>query len=66
MRDLRAQGVNGFHLCTLNLEKSVTRVLEKLEWVKPGQSNKAVGQRVSLSGAPLSRLLHWVERCATC
>lgn len=55
MRDLRAQGVNGFHLCTLNLEKSVTRVLEKLEWVKPGQSNKAVGQRVSLSVASLLR-----------
>lgn len=61
MRDLRKGGVNGFHLCTLNLEKSVTKVLEKLEWVTPGQ-NKAVGMRVSfgllgvrLGSAPLVR-----------
>lgn len=26
-------GIRGFHLCTLNLEKSVRRVLESLEWV---------------------------------
>lgn len=36
MRALFANGVRGFHLCTLNLEKSVTKVLELLEWVEPG------------------------------
>lgn len=33
MQALRKEGIRGYHLCTLNLEKSVTRVLEKLEWV---------------------------------
>ncbi|GAA5903910.1 methylenetetrahydrofolate reductase (NAD(P)H) MET12 [Sporobolomyces salmoneus] len=31
-------GIRGFHLCTLNLEKSITRVLELLGWV--GSSEK--------------------------
>jgi len=35
MRALFEKGVRGYHLCTLNLEKSVTRVLELLEWVEP-------------------------------
>jgi len=35
MRALFEQGIRGFHLCTLNLEKSVTRVLELLQWVEP-------------------------------
>jgi len=34
-------GVRGFHLCTLNLEKSITRVLEGLGWVeREGQRSK--------------------------
>lgn len=45
MRQLRAEGIQGFHLCTLNLEKSVTRVLEQLEWVTPGTTK--ISQRVS-------------------
>lgn len=36
MRALFEHGIRGYHLCTLNLEKSVTRVLELLEWVEPG------------------------------
>ena len=35
IRQLRTEGIQGFHLCTLNLEKSVKRVLELLEWVTP-------------------------------
>ncbi|KAK4694945.1 methylenetetrahydrofolate reductase (NADH), partial [Phenoliferia sp. Uapishka_3] len=35
MRSLRSQGIMGYHLCTLNLEKSVTRLLQQLEWVTP-------------------------------
>ena len=35
MRTLRSEGISGYHLCTLNLEKSVTRVLNQLEWVTP-------------------------------
>lgn len=30
-------GVSGFHFCTLNLEKSVRRVLEGLEWIGDNQ-----------------------------
>jgi methylenetetrahydrofolate reductase (NADPH) len=29
--------VSGFHFCTLNLEKSVRRVLEGLGWIGEGQ-----------------------------
>ncbi|KAK4053101.1 methylenetetrahydrofolate reductase 1 [Microbotryomycetes sp. JL201] len=35
MQRLYQEGICGFHLCTLNLEKSVTRVLHQLGWVKP-------------------------------
>lgn len=33
MMKLETHGILGFHLCTLNLEKSVTRVLELLDWL---------------------------------
>jgi hypothetical protein len=33
MKVMRKEGICGYHLCTLNLEKSVRRVLEQLEWV---------------------------------
>lgn len=37
IKQLRENGVNGFHFCTLNLEKSVKRVLYGLEWAEePG------------------------------
>lgn len=40
IRKLRAGGVNGFHFCTLNLEKSVKRILYALEWAEdPGASS---------------------------
>lgn len=45
MRTLRQEGIRGYHLCTLNLEKSVTRVLEKLGWVDAGATKTP--QRVS-------------------
>lgn len=38
IRRLTKEGsVSGFHLCTLNLEKSVRRVLEGLGWIGEGQ-----------------------------
>jgi len=47
-------GLRGFHFCTLNLEKSVQRILEILEWT-PGHAkvyNKliAVSFRVRVCG----------------
>jgi methylenetetrahydrofolate reductase (NADPH) len=45
MRALFENGVRGFHLCTLNLEKSVTKVLEALEWVEPGATRTKPTQR---------------------
>ena len=33
IRKLQQNGVQGFHFCTFNLEKSVQRVLEQLGWV---------------------------------
>ncbi|KAH8928371.1 MTHFR-domain-containing protein [Atractiella rhizophila] len=33
IRTLWDQGIRGFHFCTLNLERSVKKVLEGLEWV---------------------------------
>ena len=38
MSRLRSEGIMGYHLCTLNLEKSVTRVLHQLGWVTPESS----------------------------
>lgn len=52
MRALREEGIRGYHLCTLNLEKSVTRVLEKLEWVTPASTAAAREARVRLSPRP--------------
>lgn len=52
IRELHEIGVRGFHFCTLNLEKSVQRILEDLEWthrphpatkLKHGLSPKANG-----------------------
>lgn len=59
MRQLYENGIRGFHLCTLNLEKSVTRVLEALEWVEPAEARTRTSrQRVShqySAGSDLSR-----------
>ena len=50
MRQLFEHGIRGFHLCTLNLEKSVTRVLEALKWVEPAETRvRTSRQRVRLS-----------------
>lgn len=48
MQQLRAAGIRGFHLCTLNLEKSITRVLEKLGWVQKGQLQPPTRSNVCL------------------
>ncbi len=50
MRTLKQEGIRGYHLCTLNLEKSVTRVLEKLGWVENDATHKP--RRVSLATHP--------------
>lgn len=50
MRELFENDIRGFHLCTLNLEKSVTRVLELLQWVEPGSTKiSARLRKVSLN-----------------
>lgn len=46
MRRLREEGVQGFHLCTLNLEKSVKRVLEQLDWVTPASIANSTARRL--------------------
>ncbi|KAL8292881.1 hypothetical protein RQP46_000575 [Phenoliferia psychrophenolica] len=58
MRALRAEGILGYHLCTLNLEKSVTRVLNQLEWVTP-ESVAAVKR--ARAGEPLAPLAKGVN-----
>lgn len=35
IQELWQEGVRGFHFCTLNLEKSVQRILENLDWIAP-------------------------------
>lgn len=42
-------GIRGFHLCTLNLEKSITRVLELLGWVESADKRQKLNlqQRVN-------------------
>ena len=43
IRRLTNEGrVSGFHFCTLNLEKSVRKVLEGLEWI--GESQRTMEQ----------------------
>jgi methylenetetrahydrofolate reductase (NADPH) len=45
---LRSEGgVNGFHFCTLNLEKSTQRILETLDWAGiPSVLNKLIVVRM--------------------
>lgn len=43
-------GVNGFHFCTLNLEKSTQRILETLNWAGiPSVLNKLIVVRIIIS-----------------
>ncbi|GJN88452.1 hypothetical protein Rhopal_001418-T1 [Rhodotorula paludigena] len=60
MRALFEHGIRGYHLCTLNLEKSVTRVLELLEWVEPGatRTRPAVQKALAANGAPLPKVVN--------
>ena len=61
IKRLRAAGVNGFHFCTLNLEKSVKRILYELQWCEdPGVANTPTIVRLlsfSLNSKPLSHSL---------
>ncbi|PVF94840.1 methylenetetrahydrofolate reduct [Serendipita vermifera] len=54
IQKLHQSGVQGFHFCTLNLEKSVQTVLERLGWVGPHteQHNMLISE--SPPGAPSS------------
>ncbi|BGP13977.1 hypothetical protein JCM10213_005562 [Rhodosporidiobolus nylandii] len=67
MRALFEQGIRGFHLCTLNLEKSVTRVLEKLQWVEDGATRvKPVLQRtLAPNGAPVPKVINSLRNSST-
>jgi methylenetetrahydrofolate reductase (NADPH) len=56
MQELQANGVTGFHVCTLNLEKSIRRTIEKLEW------KRAVNGNSSETASSLPRAMqHWDE-----
>ncbi|GAA6026943.1 hypothetical protein JCM8097_005983 [Rhodosporidiobolus ruineniae] len=59
MRTLYENNIRGFHLCTLNLEKSVTRVLEQLGWVESGQKVKpSIQKTLAPNGAPLPKVIN--------
>ncbi|POY76656.1 putative Methylenetetrahydrofolate reductase (NAD(P)H) [Rhodotorula taiwanensis] len=60
MRQLYENGIRGFHLCTLNLEKSVTRVLEALEWVEPAEARTRTSRQRTLptNGGPLPKVVN--------
>lgn len=45
--------IRGFHLCTLNLEKSVRRVLEGLGWVAPGSTDADSTAEGPVPAAPI-------------
>ena len=51
-------GLQGFHFCTLNLEKSVQMILEKLGWSSPSSSthNKLIAVSVSSIDAESDQL----------
>ena len=53
IRRLHQSGVHGFHFCTLNLEKSVQRVLDRLGWAGTPQTNH--NQLISVSEEPPGR-----------
>ncbi|KZT09600.1 methylenetetrahydrofolate reduct [Laetiporus sulphureus 93-53] len=56
IRQLTADGdIRGVHFCTLNLEKSVTRVLEGLGWAggSPKPANKLIADDVAGPGSEL-------------
>ena len=54
IRRLHQSGVHGFHFCTLNLEKSVQRVLDTLGWAGLPQTshNQLISVSNELSGHP--------------
>ncbi|GAA5946504.1 hypothetical protein JCM3775_007554 [Rhodotorula graminis] len=60
MRALFDEGIRGYHLCTLNLEKSVTRVLELLEWVEPDATRHKprLHRTLAPNGAPLPKVVN--------
>ena len=48
IRKLTADGdIRGVHFCTLNLERSVTRVLERLQWV--GGNHEVANKLIAVS-----------------
>ncbi len=51
LRKLSASGIKGFHFCTLNLEKSIQRVLETLKWTGPStlEQNKLIVVRMNVT-----------------
>ncbi|CCA73873.1 related to MET12-methylenetetrahydrofolate reductase [Serendipita indica DSM 11827] len=54
IRKLQQSGVQGFHFCTFNLEKSVQRVLEQLGWVgrHVEQHNMVISESPSRNNQP--------------
>ncbi|GAA5993755.1 hypothetical protein JCM11641_004038 [Rhodosporidiobolus odoratus] len=67
MRTLFESGLRGFHLCTLNLEKSVTKVLEQLQWVETGATKGQPSRQQTLApnGAPIPKVINSLRNSAT-
>jgi Methylenetetrahydrofolate reductase len=53
IRTLRSHGIQGFHLCTLNLEKSIRRIVTVLDWV----SEPALAESRPMREIPHNRLI---------
>ncbi|GAA6064554.1 hypothetical protein JCM10212_005781 [Sporobolomyces blumeae] len=65
---LFANGIRGFHLCTLNLEKSITRVLESLGWVEDAATRVKpnLQQRAPASnGGPVNKVINSLRASGT-
>ncbi|KAI9217419.1 methylenetetrahydrofolate reductase-domain-containing protein [Blastocladiella britannica] len=64
-KKLQASGLSAFHLYTLNLEKSVRLILERLEWVPPVEAARPLPWNPSLASKRATetvRPIHWCHR----
>ncbi|GAA5931534.1 methylenetetrahydrofolate reductase (NAD(P)H) MET12 [Sporobolomyces koalae] len=68
IKALFEQGIRGFHLCTLNLEKSITKVLESLGWVPEAEKRTRLNlQQRSLgaNGGPVNKVVNSLRASGT-
>ncbi|KAF9987812.1 hypothetical protein BGZ75_010438 [Mortierella antarctica] len=52
IQQLLSAGITGFHICTLNLEKSVRLILERVGFVSPADSARRQQQQQQLANEP--------------